>query len=86
MQLEAKRRAILDLLLNSQGELSGSKLSLNQKRIASEMERDHLVAWTSPAIGQVWTRDYQTLKLTRAGLTALREDRAITDKDDRSAR
>ena len=81
MRLQARRRAVLDLLLNNHGGLEGSKLSSNQKKIATQMERDHLVIWIGAAIGGVLSRDYQILKLTKAGLTALREDAAMADED-----
>jgi|GEM_PF-5884222 len=76
MVLEARRRAILDLLLQNRGTLSGTKLSSTQKRLATYMERDLLVLWSKPMLGSSASRDLQTLKLTRAGLEALQADAA----------
>lgn len=76
MGLEARKRAILDLLLQNQGTLSGEKLSGTQKRLATSMERDQLVVWIKPPATSSVARDLQTLKLTRAGLEALQADRA----------
>ena len=76
MVLEARKRAILDLLLQNRGTLSGTKLSSTQKRLATYMERDLLVLWAKPVLGFSASRDLQTLKLTRAGLEALQADAA----------
>ncbi len=76
MVLEARKRAILDLLLQNRGTLSGTKLSSTQKRLATYMERDLLVLWAKPMLGSSASRDLQTLKLTRAGLEALQADAA----------
>ena len=61
MVLEARRRAILDLLLQNRGTLSGTKLSSTQKRLATYMERDLLVLWSKPMLGSSASRDLQTL-------------------------
>ena len=76
MGLDARKRAILDLLLQNRGTLSGERLSSTQKRLATSMERDHLVLWVKSAPVSSATRDLQTLKLTRVGLEALQADKA----------
>ena len=68
MVLEERRRVILALLVVNLGVLPGNKLSAAQKRLASHMENDNLIQWVAPTAGKSWSRDYQTLKLTKAGL------------------
>ena len=72
MVLEERRRAILALLVVNLGVLSGNKLSAAQKRLASHMEHDNLVQWVAPTTGKSWSRDCQTLKLTKAGLAVFK--------------
>jgi len=75
MLLEARKRAILAILVQNHGEVLGSVLSGAQKRLATYMERDKLVVWLPTGFGSLNSRDKQKLRLTQTGLAALNETR-----------
>lgn len=76
MPLDERRRAILAILVENRGQLPGAGLSGGQKRSATEMERDGLVAWIPAASTLSASRNHQTLRLIKAGLLAFQADKA----------
>lgn len=70
--LEERRRAILAILVRNRGEILGSTLSGAQKRLATSMEQEKLVAWVPISFGSLNSRANQKLRLTQVGLAALK--------------
>ena len=71
MKLTKPRRDLLEALTMYGGQLKAEQLTVPDRRLATMMQRDGLVAWKAPAIQSRHTCLGQTVHITDAGRAAI---------------
>ena len=69
--LTKPRRSLLEALMMYGGQLKAEQLTVPDRRLATRMQSDGLVAWKAPGISSRHTCLGQTVQITDAGKIAL---------------